>query len=1142
MISTSAVFGTFRRLFQQHNAGRRRTVTPGRSRVVLEQLEARTLLTNPLTAIPQLNSLPGAPVSIYLDFDGHTETDPSWTNSGSRAVTTPVYDNDNDLTTFSDDELRRIEEIWYRVAEDFAPFNVNVTTVDPGSYNDFQSLLVSIGGAGGWYSTLNPVGGVALLNGFSSNTASNTVFVFTDNLQDASGRGAVIPTAMNASHEAGHALGLEHHSQYDANGTKLQEYDPGDARLGPIMGGAFYSERNTWTNGPGPVAVNQLQDDLAILTGPTNQTFAYRADDFGNTVATASLLDTSSPNVSASGIIERNDDIDLFRFDTNTGTISFSVSGLDLSQIYSTSGLNPGTNLDTVLRLFDAAGNELAVADLSTTLFATLSADVSAGTYYVGVSGTGEYGSLGQYDLTGTVIPLPTTPTLIGPTGTLSEPLPLFEWTVGANAAYYELEVDDLTRNTPGFYKRNVTGTSHLAEIQFAEGSYRVRVRTVAADGTMSAWSNELDFSIDVPAPTKPIMSRPIGEIGTSFPVFEWNTQASAAQYTLWVNDLNTGRRVIYRTNFQGTSYQHFDPLPDGTYRAWVQAVNSVNERSPWSDFVEFTIDAPTPGRPTITAPTTVTNSINPRIEWTYNDEAWKYDLWLNYRNTQTKPYLRNESITGGQYYDLQNLPQGTYDAWVRVINGNGEVGAWSPTYTFTVDVLPPDRPIVTGPAPAAGESVVTDLTPTFSWSTVDRAVAYDLWVNNETTGQVQLIRQTSLTDTSFTPLTNLPEGNYRVWVRGINSAGEVGFWSNPFAFRLDQPVPAVPTFTGPTANTAGSVETSTPTFTWTGDVNAASYELWIDDVTAGRSKVIYVTGLQATNYTVPNSLRLQENTYRAWVRAFNSAGDASLWSPVFTVRIDVPNPTTPSLLSPSGTIRTRTPKFEWVHSAGTVEYEILVRDLERQENIVLQVKSFTVSPDGTLGSYVLPADKALRNGTYRVWIRGFNTQGTASAWSGSQTFTVLASLESDRPAPVSQPADGLQLVALTTSDVEIDPALLVETESAVVPAAGAAADDAAAAAVVQLHGAPEGQQSPLAEQPEHAELTAFMEQFADPEFASELMTVSAAGSITDAGAVSERTAEDAGSAVARSAAMLSLLPFTRSGRRERGTHRNRQV
>src|SRR5215469_6320685 len=114
-----------------HRARESRQALP--NHVVTEILESRLLLSgslSPLNSIPALNSDPGAPHTLYLDF--HGEPSEYW---GLQTVpATPAYDVDGDPTTFSSQELANIQEIWSRVAEAFSPFNVNVTTVDPGNW------------------------------------------------------------------------------------------------------------------------------------------------------------------------------------------------------------------------------------------------------------------------------------------------------------------------------------------------------------------------------------------------------------------------------------------------------------------------------------------------------------------------------------------------------------------------------------------------------------------------------------------------------------------------------------------------------------------------------------------------------------------------------------------------------------------------------------------------------------------------------------------------------------------------------------------------------------------------------------------------------------------------------------------------
>ncbi|MCA9058287.1 MAG: hypothetical protein KDA85_07295, partial [Planctomycetaceae bacterium] len=819
------------------------------------------------------------------------------------------------------------------------------------------------------------------------------VYVFSDNTAFGASYHAQ-GIAMSASHEVGHALGLNHHSVYDATGTKTQEYDPGNGTIGPIMGAPYNTTREVWANAPADTSSTIFQDDLAVLTRATNQTFQYRVDDYGSTVANAYQLDNQNPVVFQQGIIERTGDIDYFAFQAADGTVTFNANGLDVNTIFGTAGLIPGANLDITLALYDSAGNQIAVTSPGNSLNASLTHTVSTGQYYIAVSGSGLYGDLGQYTLDGTFLTVPAAPTLISPSGTLASVNPLFQWTFTLNADHYELEVANLTTGVSQFYvQQNLTGTQHTSVTQFPEGTYEARVRSVDSTGKASVWSNVLTFTVDIPAPAQPVITKPTGSIADPFPVFEWNQTPGAVSYSLWVNDFNTGKRVIYRTNETALKYQHFTALPDGTYRAWVRAFNSQGEYSLWSNFVEFEIDTPVPDAPVISAPTKVTTELTPRISWNAVPSTARYDLWVDYRSGGIPQYIRKQNIIGTQnYYDpTSTLPQGRYVAWVRAINANGEAGAWSPGYSFDVDLEVPTTPTITGPVGTNGSLTIPNADPIFTWTAADRAARYDLWVNNVTTGQVQIIRNQNITSTSFQSADFLPQGTYRVWVRAINAADEVGAWSKGYTFTIDEPTPSVPVITGPVANPAGTITDATPTFTWTTDLKLETYDLWIDDTTTGKFRVYRNTTITTETFTLPNANALVEHVYNVWVRAANSSGEYSAWSAPYAIRIDIPNPTTPTILSPSDTINDTTPTFQWSHDGSSTRYEILVRDLNRAENIVLQVTSFNLSPNGSIASYTLPDAQAFLSGTYRFWIRAFNSVGQVSSWSASRTFVIAA-------------------------------------------------------------------------------------------------------------------------------------------------------
>src|SRR6185503_6956217 len=167
-------------------------------------------------------------------FNGDDFGDGEWGN-GSKPGVTPAYDTDNDPSTFSAAELNDINQIFNRVAEKYSPFNLNVSTVSPGSADlNGNTAWIVIGGDGQWAWTpvnlwdptgpwIKP-GGISLVNGYSDPDQSNVGFVFNDSLND-----NVQAVAEAVCHEAGHTFGLEHQSLYNSNGDLVDEYFSGDS-------------------------------------------------------------------------------------------------------------------------------------------------------------------------------------------------------------------------------------------------------------------------------------------------------------------------------------------------------------------------------------------------------------------------------------------------------------------------------------------------------------------------------------------------------------------------------------------------------------------------------------------------------------------------------------------------------------------------------------------------------------------------------------------------------------------------------------------------------------------------------------------------------------------------------------------------
>jgi fibronectin type 3 domain-containing protein len=334
-----------------------------------------------LADVPELNSNLDATAQLYIDFDGA----PSMAWGSYTSAVTPAYDTDGDATSFTAGELSNIEQIWSRVAELYSPFNINVTTVDPGNLSDKLTTRVIVGGTGSWYGS---AGGVAYIGAFY-NSAPNVAWVFPKMLAN----GNTKYTAEAISHESGHTFGLNHQSTYSGT-KKTAEYNPGTSAKAPIMGNSYSAARATWWNGQSSLGSASIQNDATVISS-SNNGYGYRPDDHGGDSGSATALDIDGDQISGDGIIEQTTDTDYFSFTTLAGDISLSVAPAQYSGM-----------LDATLTLLDSDGATVATADTSG-LGESLSLSVGAGTYYLVVSSKGNAGDLGQYTLSGSVITSP---------------------------------------------------------------------------------------------------------------------------------------------------------------------------------------------------------------------------------------------------------------------------------------------------------------------------------------------------------------------------------------------------------------------------------------------------------------------------------------------------------------------------------------------------------------------------------------------------------------------------------------------------------------------------------------------------------------------------------------------------------------
>lgn len=445
--------------------------------------------------VTRLHSKPDATRKIVLVFGGTWLFGTRWNGWMTAGKRFEPFDTDGNPAARSVTELKQITKIWEGIADDFAPFDVDVTTedvpdadVDRSGPEDTRYGIRVIIHSGA------PDGCIC--------DASVYLRSFGDTLKPillnatALGNGDPGYVVNAASHLIGHSLGLREDFEGRKIAPGVTQLVPSEGevvrgrRIAPVMGNPFRSDVSRFMAGTYPNAQTG-EHDFAVMEAAG---LPMRADLEGSSRVLASYLTKEEPDLPAgtrytvSGTIERPGDSDVFAFHAGAGRIDVVMDTKMWGELEGVS-----SNLNFEFELWNTQGivakswvNPTLPGPISLERRALIMYLPVAGTYYINVrpvrerdgAKTPEFGNRGAY--AGFVI---------APTTTAQPPVAVLTGAAGVKGRSVTLRADQSSDD------RGITGYRW----DFGDGSAPVFTtvptvsKTYAKSGTFTATVQVMD-------------------------------------------------------------------------------------------------------------------------------------------------------------------------------------------------------------------------------------------------------------------------------------------------------------------------------------------------------------------------------------------------------------------------------------------------------------------------------------------------------------------------------------------------------------------------------------------------------------------------------------------------------------------------
>lgn len=443
-----------------------------------------------------------------------------------------------------------------------------------------------------------------------------------------------------------------------------------------------------------------------------------------------------------------------------------------------------------------------------------------------------------------------------------------------------------------------VTLIANIPTMGLTAGQHFLFIRAKSADGWGGFEKQPFTIGAAV-APTKPVIAS-IDNKTTSPALTNVNKPIikGTSEPNVTIEVFN-GATSLGTVTADATGNWTFTPtiaLADGTLNITTKAKNASNLESVASDIFVLIIDTQAPTSTAIvsidarTNQNFVTNINKPVIIGTGEPgsivEVFNGGVSLGFATVDASGKFTFTPTT--------SLPDGTIAITTRAKDAAGNTSSSSTSFTFIVDTQAPNAPVIVNVDGKITQNFITTNNKPIITGTAEPGSIIEFFNGTTSLGFATVAANGSYT---FTPTTNLPDGNYVLSLKTKDGAGNVSASSATFNFVIDVTAPNAPVITSIDGKTTQNFATSNNRPITLGTTeNLAIVELF-----NGATSFAIITANATGGFTFTPATNQPDGNYVLTAKAKDAAGNVSVASASFSFRIDTAVPNAPVITSVDG-------------------------------------------------------------------------------------------------------------------------------------------------------------------------------------------------------------------------------------------------